>query len=229
MFVNTSSDIQSSFLTFLPHRLTFSSPWHLRGHQEHRHWSGQKGPWGLLPSWRADPKWSGGICLYQGEPTLQLKCLSIVFHCLRLQQWKVKRNVTDLDLKMNQIYRFRKNIAESSAFSWHPSSGVTSPPSATFATFEEKLHFAINRNWKVWSVCKCASQVSIQKQAHDIGDLGTFNLFRRPAKTRGGRVLNSCYCMPSQDYLFISIYNHWFSSYSPYLCCCCFSLLGPLW
>ncbi|XP_003968265.1 mediator of RNA polymerase II transcription subunit 17 [Takifugu rubripes] len=29
-------------------------------------------------------------------------------------------------------------------------------------------------------------KVSIQKQAHDIGDLGTFNLFRRPSKNRGG-------------------------------------------
>ncbi|CAF95555.1 unnamed protein product, partial [Tetraodon nigroviridis] len=29
-------------------------------------------------------------------------------------------------------------------------------------------------------------KVSIQKQAHDIGDLGAFNLFRRPAKNRGG-------------------------------------------
>uniref|UniRef100_A0A674NHY4 Mediator of RNA polymerase II transcription subunit 17 n=1 Tax=Takifugu rubripes TaxID=31033 RepID=A0A674NHY4_TAKRU len=28
-------------------------------------------------------------------------------------------------------------------------------------------------------------KVSIQKQAHDIGDLGTFNLFRRPSKNRG--------------------------------------------
>lgn len=56
------------------------------------------------------------------------------------------------------------------------------------------------------SVCKCASQVSIQKQVHDIGDMGTFNLFRRPAKIRGGMVLNSYYCMPSKGYLFIYIY-----------------------
>lgn len=44
-------------------------------------------------------------------------------------------------------------------------------------------------------VAKFAFQVSIQKQAHDIGDLGTFNLFRRPAKNRGGTVLKSYYCI----------------------------------
>lgn len=36
-------------------------------------------------------------------------------------------------------------------------------------------------------LCLCL-QVSIQKQAPDIGDLGTVNLFRRPPKAKAGTV-----------------------------------------
>lgn len=39
--------------------------------------------------------------------------------------------------------------------------------------------------------CSLCLQVSIQKQAPDIGDLGTVNLFRRPPKNKAGVVQNT--------------------------------------
>lgn len=48
------------------------------------------------------------------------------------------------------------------------------------------------RNMELVTVaCPLCLQVSIQKQAPDIGDLGTVNLFRRPPKNKAGMVQNT--------------------------------------